>query len=112
MRCIFNDNVQSEKTRENTGSILLIFDNPDCLRYIISSIPAAPLFYKRTSVGLFFLRCVMQFTKPALTLEEQAHLLAQRGLLASMEDIKEKLSYVNYYRFSSYLYPFKLKDSE
>lgn len=54
----------------------------------------------------------MQFTKPALTLDQQAELLNKRGLSASTESIKEKLSFINYYRFSSYLYPFKIAGTE
>jgi len=54
----------------------------------------------------------MKYSKPALTYEEQAKLLIERGLEASIGEITEKLSFVNYYRFSSYLFPFKDKHSE
>ncbi len=54
----------------------------------------------------------VEYSKPALTYEDQARLLIERGVEASVDEIIEKLSFVNYYRFSSYLYPFKNKNSE
>lgn len=54
----------------------------------------------------------MQFTKPALTIDDQAQLLVDRGLMAPREVIREKLTFINYYRFSSYLYPFRIGGSE
>ena len=52
----------------------------------------------------------MKYTKPALSFEGQADLLIQRGLIADRKELVDRLSSVNYYRLSSYLYPFKLAD--
>ncbi|NCB00882.1 MAG: CAAX protease [Spirochaetia bacterium] len=49
----------------------------------------------------------MKYDKPVLTVEEQAKLLISRGLIATEQEIIEKLTYISYYRFSSYLYPFR-----
>lgn len=54
----------------------------------------------------------MEYTKPPLTFEEQAQLLIQRGLITSKEEIVKKFGFVNYYRFSSYLYTFKIEGGE
>jgi len=54
----------------------------------------------------------MRYTKPARTFEEQAQLLIERGLIASKEEIEERIAFVNYYRFSSYLYPFRKEGAE
>jgi abortive infection bacteriophage resistance protein len=50
----------------------------------------------------------MQYTKPALTIDKQADLLIQRGLVAQRALLIHRLQMVNYYRFSGYLYPFRL----
>ncbi|MBP9212095.1 MAG: Abi family protein [Bacteroidetes bacterium] len=52
----------------------------------------------------------MRFDKPPLTLEQQADLLLARGLLAEREVLLRRLSTVNYYRLSTYLYPFRNAD--
>ena len=63
----------------------------------------------RNSVGFFF--CVaMQYTKPPLTFEQQAELLLNRGLVADRDVLISRLETVNYYRFSGYLYPYRLPD--
>lgn len=49
----------------------------------------------------------MEYTKPALTFEQQADLLLQRGLLADKEELIKRLRCVNYYRVTGYLYPFR-----
>ncbi len=54
----------------------------------------------------------MEYTKPPLIFEEQAQLLIQRGLIASKEEIVKKFAFINYYRFSSYLYTFKTEGRE
>jgi len=54
----------------------------------------------------------MQYIKPALSFEEQADLLIARGLVADKVELISRLSRINYYRFSSYLYPFKMADDQ
>ena len=52
----------------------------------------------------------MKYIKPPLTFEQQADLLIKRGLVADKNLLIERLSVVNYYRFSGYLYPFRNDD--
>ncbi len=52
----------------------------------------------------------MKFTKIPLTFDEQADLLLSRGLIASHDEIVERLTSVNYYRLSGYLYNFRRDD--
>jgi abortive infection bacteriophage resistance protein len=53
----------------------------------------------------------MRYTKPALSFDQQAERLIQRGLIVSKkEDLVEFLSRVNYYRLSGYCYTFKIID--
>jgi abortive infection bacteriophage resistance protein len=52
----------------------------------------------------------MKYDKPALTLEQQADRLISRGLAGDRELIRQRLSSVNYYRLSGYLYPFRNPD--
>ncbi|MFH0991121.1 MAG: Abi family protein [bacterium] len=52
----------------------------------------------------------MKFDKPPLTLDAQADLLLSRGLIADKEVLVNRLSVVNYYRLSTYLYPFRTQD--
>ncbi len=49
----------------------------------------------------------MQYSKPALTYEEQADLLLWRGLQADRGLLISRLKRVNYYRLSGFLYPFR-----
>lgn len=49
----------------------------------------------------------MKYAKPPLSFEQQADLLISRGLIASRDEIVEKLQVVNYYRLSAYWYPFR-----
>ncbi len=49
----------------------------------------------------------MQYSKPALSFEEQADQLLGRGLVADRDEIITRLQAVNYYRLSGYLYPFR-----
>lgn len=53
----------------------------------------------------------MRFTKPALTLDEQADLLLSRGMIGDKSLIIQRLSFVNYYRLSGYWYPFRISDN-
>jgi abortive infection bacteriophage resistance protein len=53
----------------------------------------------------------MHYTKLALSFEQQAQRLLDRGLLGiEKKDLIHYLSMVNYYRLSAYWYPFKLID--
>lgn len=51
------------------------------------------------------------YRKPALTYEEQADLLMQRGLEADRDVLLRRLRAVGYYRFCAYWHPFKQPDS-
>lgn len=53
----------------------------------------------------------MKFDKQPLTLEQQADLLLFRGLIADKQVLINRLSVVNYYRLSAYLYPFRTTDN-
>ena len=53
----------------------------------------------------------MDYTKPALSFEQQAQRLLDRGLIAKgKNEIVSCLKSVNYYRLSAYWYPFKVTD--
>lgn len=52
----------------------------------------------------------MIYTKLALTFEQQADLLIQRGLATDRDEFITVLCSVNYYRLSGYLYPFRKSD--
>jgi len=52
----------------------------------------------------------MLYQKPALTVEDQADRLIDRGLVADRDELIERLKAVNYYRLSGYLYPFRCGD--
>ncbi len=53
----------------------------------------------------------MKYTKPALSFEQQAQRLLDRGLIApDKAELSQRLSVVNYYRLSAYWYPFKRID--
>ncbi len=54
----------------------------------------------------------MKYSKPALTPEQQAFLILQRGLLADRQVLIERLSSVSYYRLSAYWHTFREADSE
>lgn len=49
----------------------------------------------------------MRYIKPPLTFGDQADCLIGRGLLADRDELITRLSAVNYYRLSGYLYPFR-----
>jgi abortive infection bacteriophage resistance protein len=49
----------------------------------------------------------MKYQKQALTFEEQADCLIQRGLIADRILLIRRLEAVNYYRLSGYLHPFR-----
>ena len=52
----------------------------------------------------------MKYTKPALSFEQQADQLLQRGFQADRARLIETLSRVSYYRLSAYWHPFKRPD--
>ncbi len=53
----------------------------------------------------------MKYEKPALSFEDQAQRLLNRGLIAPNKSVLiQRLSVVNYYRLSAYWYPFKAID--
>lgn len=54
----------------------------------------------------------MKFEKPPLTLEQQSDLLLSRGLLADKQTLIDILSVINYYRLSTYLYPFRTSENK
>lgn len=55
----------------------------------------------------------MKYTKPALSFDQQAQRLLDRGLIVSnQETLKQYLSRVNYYRLSAYWYFFKYTDPQ
>lgn len=52
------------------------------------------------------------YGKPVLTIERQADLLMERGLAGDRAKLCDILRYVNYYRLTGFLFPFKLQGSE
>jgi abortive infection bacteriophage resistance protein len=49
----------------------------------------------------------MKYTKPALTIEQQADQLLSRGLIADRKFLISILSDISYYRLSGYFYPYR-----
>ena len=54
----------------------------------------------------------MKYTKPALTIEQQADLILQRGLQADRGLLIDRLSSVSYYRLSAYWHTFRQDGTE
>lgn len=52
----------------------------------------------------------MNYTKPALSFEQRADQLLQRGLVADRSQLMETLSRVSHHRLSAYWHPFKRVD--
>jgi abortive infection bacteriophage resistance protein len=50
------------------------------------------------------------YTKPALTVTDQASLLLNRGMVGDRALMESRLEVINYYRLSGYSYPFKKPD--
>ncbi len=75
--------------------------------------PAKPLPKgKLKSVGFLFLDTV-KYTKPTLSIADQIRHLESRGLVISDQvAAKHFLSNISYYRFSAYLYPYRLLPSD
>lgn len=72
--------------------------------------PAMPL-NDAYLAGVVFLRGLsMEYEKPFLTFDEQADLLARRGLVFDRDVLIPHLKDVGYYRLSGYWYPFKQED--
>lgn len=81
--------------------------------YNYVSTPAEPLLACSIPAGFFFVwRAAMKYDKPALSFEQQADRLINRGLIASRDLLVERLTSVNYYRLSGYLHPFRLRDDD
>src|SRR5581483_3784677 len=53
----------------------------------------------------------MIYPKKALSLEDQADLMLNRGLVANRDELISRLKVVNYYRLSGYLHPFRVRDA-
>jgi abortive infection bacteriophage resistance protein len=54
----------------------------------------------------------MKYTKPPLSLDQQADLLLSRGMAGDRDLMIERLSVVNYYRLSGYWHPFRMSGSD
>jgi hypothetical protein len=54
----------------------------------------------------------MKYEKGALSLEQQADQLIERGLIADRNELMMRLQAVNYYRLSGYLHPYRILDAE
>jgi abortive infection bacteriophage resistance protein len=54
----------------------------------------------------------MHYSKPPLSFNQQAKLLISRGLVANEENLETFLRQVNYYRFTGYLYPFRVPGTD
>lgn len=52
----------------------------------------------------------MKYLKDPLTFEKQADQLIERGLCADRQTLIRRLSSVNYYRLTGYLYPYRVRD--
>lgn len=53
-----------------------------------------------------------EYNKPSLSFQQQAKLLMERGLIADENELASFLKRTNYYRFSTYLYPFRQLNSD
>ena len=84
------------------------------LGYVSVSKPTKPLSFGICSilVGFFISGAAMKYAKPALTPEQQADLILQRGLIADRDTLIQRLQSVSYYRLSAYWYPFRQAGSE
>ena len=54
----------------------------------------------------------MRYTKPPLTIEQQADQLLRRGMQGDRSLIIDRLASVNYYRLSGYWIPFREPSGE
>lgn len=54
----------------------------------------------------------MKYTKPALTFEQQADQLLQRGLKADKDQLVKRLEATSYFRLSGYLHPFRVSGTD
>lgn len=65
--------------------------------------------------GCFFYErlLLMKYLKESLTFEQQAELLIKRGLIVDDKSfLIDRLSSINYYRLSAYLFPFRIEGSD
>ncbi len=53
----------------------------------------------------------MKYDKAALSLDQQADLLLERGLFAPRQVLIDRLRVVSYYRLSGYLFPYRVSDN-
>ena len=72
--------------------------------------PAMPLNDAYLAGVVFLGGLSMEYEKPFLTFDEQADLLARRGLVFDRDVLIPHLKDVGYYRLSGYWYPFKQED--
>ena len=63
-------------------------------------------------MGRVFFTRIMQYGKQHLSFVEQAERLIQRGLVANKQVLIERLKAVGYYRFTAYLHPYRLRNSD
>lgn len=54
---------------------------------------------------------LMIYEKPPKNVEEQVALLLNRGLIAERETLRSTLTFLNYYRLTGYLHPFRIRDT-
>ena len=52
----------------------------------------------------------MEYVKPALTYEQQATQLMNRGLVCEADELIARLKSVSYFRLSGYWFPFRQDD--
>ena len=52
------------------------------------------------------------YEKEALTFEQQADRLLERGLIAKRDELIQRLKAVSYYRLSGYLHPFREPEAD
>lgn len=77
----------------------------------MTSVKPPCLSLKHTLAALFVSGGVItEYLKKALTYEEQADLLASRGLKCDRAALIAHLEAVSYYRLSGYLYPYQNDD--
>jgi len=82
----------------------------DIKRYgiILLTTPPTPISRSAPREVTLFLKLLVKFNKPHLTLEEQLTLLETRSLIVQdRKRAKHFLGHLNYYRLSGYWFPFK-----
>ncbi|MCD4753274.1 MAG: hypothetical protein K8R40_09405, partial [Anaerolineaceae bacterium] len=82
-----------------------------CILYLTHPDKLMSLTWLKCS-GFFINGVNMKYTKPALSYEQQAIKLIDRGLLANKDGLIAVLQRVNYYRLTFYLYPYRVNNSD